>query len=588
MTLSHTSLTLICVALCGLAVACNEPDTPSNDADMTTTLADMPDDMDNSPELDAAPDLPGSIPDMDAAPDLRADAGEPDMPGIDMPDAAPDLGVEDMADMPSELPDLEPLRAAIEQDIANNNASAASVAIWHQGRIIWVGGFGQTDEGRVPDAQTQFMIGSDSKKLTSLAFLKQVERGMATQETTIGSQLPNLSFQYAPNYTGATAHDLMSNQGGLVDHTGEYSNSTNDEDLLSYVTGQLPGVTYELAPPGIFYNYSNPSFSMVGLMTQQIDGRFWADLMRDDLFVPMGMTRTVGRKSEVDDNRATGVGISSFMDQTTEPVSFVDTWENAFVRPAGLIWSTPTDQMKLARFLVEGDAQILRDDLRALISTPHTPTYPDLPGSYGYGLSLGDGVRIGAAYYDTPVWSHGGNTLTHTSTFYVLPEHQFAISILSNGLGDDFTGSIVAAVSTLVDLPEPGTPPEVVFDAQGIDALTGSYEDPFNVGRVILTREGDAMRINMPDLPASIPYETMLTPISTRVWVANIQNTEFVLQFFDGPGRTMYMANRAFVAKRTPSIIIGLSKPFIFSQERFDSTIQRERLVRPDRLLRPW
>ncbi len=585
----HLLIGLVCLILPGTACQDPEPVLPEPRPDLAT--ADMTSPDQREPEEMDVRDL--ANPQPDASMDMAVDAASDDLGVEDMlaDVGVGDLGQEpDLVDMQPPLPDLEPLRTAIEDDLARSNATAASVAIWLDGRIIWVGGFGQTDEGRVPDEQTQFMIGSDTKKLACLTYLKQVERGLATLDTTLGELYPTLSFPYAQNYTLASAHDFMSNQGGLSDHVGDFSDETTDEQLLSYVNGPMRNMVYELAPPGVFYNYSNPSFSMIGLMTESVTGKFWADAVQDDILTPLDMTRTVARKSLVDENRATGVGQVNFRNTTVQPVSFEQTWENAFVRPAGLIWSTPTDQMKLARFLNDGNAQVLRDDLRALLSTPHAPTFPDMPGDYGYGLTIGQGVRLGdAGYFDVPVWSHGGNTLTHTSTFYVLPEQRFAISILSNGLGDNFVPSVVTAMRTLVDLPEPSTAPDVVFDPDGIDALTGDYEDPYNLGRVKITRVGDALRIDMPDVTqAGVPYEADLVPISTRVWRANIQNTPMILQFFDGPGRTMYMANRAFVAKKELRIIIGLEKSFVFDQERFDAAIARERLPRPDRLLWPF
>lgn len=467
------------------------------------------------------------------------------------PDAGEDAGAAaDAAPDPDAGHDLDPrfdeLAAAIETDLEAANATSASVAVWLDGEVVWVGGFGTDaiDEGSL------FMIGSDTKKLTALSCLQLVESGALALDTTVADILPDLDMQRAPAFQDATLHDLISHQGGIVDGV-ENSRDTDDDALRAFVYGPFADGYYPLAPPGRIWNYSNPNFSVAGLLAETVDGRPWADLVEEDLFAPLGMTRTFARKSEVDANHVTGFGFDSDDDDEMGRVPLEDTWESAFVRPAGHVWSTPSDQMRLAAFLVDGDATVLRDDLRESVSTAQVPTYPDIPGAYGYGLFVGRGLSMYADWYDVPVWFHGGNTWTHTSTFYILPEQRFAISILSNGWGDDFTVSIVTAFQTLVDLPAPSEGPSPTFDPDALDDLVGSYFDDFNAGELVITRDGDALRLDAPDLDrAGIPYEHPMTHLSTRVWMVNIQGSDSDFAFIDGPDGETYMRNRAVVAIR--------------------------------------
>lgn len=544
---------------------------------------DMPDE--GVPDMtqmvgDAVADLPEEIqdigPDSAIAPDAMMDDGAPDasemVDMLDMDDMSPDLGPGDM-DMgrePVQLPDLTPLRDAIASDLMQSNATAASVAIWYEGEVIWLGGFGEMTDGagvkRAPDEETMFMIGSDTKKMSSILYLQHVAKmgSGATLQTRIEDVVPSFTLFRAPEFPTATAHALMSNQGGLVDYLGPLTTSTMDSVLEDYTLNTLSSLVYQLAPPGEFYNYSNPSFSALGLMTERLDGtRPWADIAEQDLFAPLEMTRSVARKSSVDPvNHARGIGITTLTQPMVEEIALEQTWEDAYIRPAGLVWSTPTDQMKLAKFLIEGDAAILPDDLRLLISSPQTPLYPDIPGDYGYGLVRNEGVNLGLSHYPNMViLSHGGNTLTHSSTFYILPQERFAISILSNGRGDNFAQSVVEAIRLFVELPQPGQAPEVPFDPDALDLLTGEYVDPNNVGKVFVTREGDTLFIDMPDVTrAGVPYERKLERVSTRVWMSTIQGQSLPLAFFDGSGFKIFMANRAFVATKSPGLVIGLEQ----------------------------
>jgi CubicO group peptidase (beta-lactamase class C family) len=434
-------------------------------------------------------------------------------------------------------PRFEPIEKAVEADLLTSPATAASVAVWLDGEIIWVGGFGHTDpagEGAAPGEATQFLIGSDTKKLTAFGVLQAIQAGRLTLDTTVAEVLPDLQMTRAPAFTSTTLRELLSHRGGIADG-GELTTTTTDAALADYAYGEFS--TYPaLAPPGAFYNYSNPNFSIAGL---------------------------VARKSEVDTGDfAPGFGSSVTGEGDFHPISLADTWETAFTRPAGLVWSTPSDQMRLAEFLVDGDPAILDPALMREISSEQVVMYPDLPGGYGFGLFTSAGLQLDTSYYDVEVWAHGGNTPSHTSAFYVLPGQRFAISILSNGNGDDFTRTVVAAIEAFVELPAPSTPPQRTFDATQLDGLTGTYVDPNTIGDIIVTRTGDALAITIPALDeAGVPYDHALQPISTHVWLARVDGELSDVSFITGANGEAYLRNRQIVAVRGAGVRATRGRP---------------------------
>lgn len=396
------------------------------------------------------------------------------------------------------------------------------------------------------------MIGSDTKKLTAISLLQRVAAGEASLETSIADVVPELDVSAAPDFPAATVHDLLTHQGGIVDYI-ERTSSDDPDALETFTVGEFADSAYALAPPGIFWNYSNPNFSLAGLLDQRLGGAPWPELLTDGVLSPLGMARTVATRAEVDADHAAGHGLDFSGSSEMQVVELDDIWESGWTRPAGLVWSNSLDQARLARFLVEADAAVLPADLHAALTGAQVPVYPDIPNTaYGYGVMVGQGLSLGATY-DVPVWSHGGNTLTHTSTFYVLPEQGFAISILSNGYGDDFTRSVAAAIDSLVTLPAPADVDGPEFDPDGVDALVGTYVDPNNVGRIVLTRDGDGLAVEAPRLDQyDVPYDDEMTPISTRVWRWGVQGQVVGLAFIDGPDGETYLRNRAFVATRAP------------------------------------
>lgn len=449
-------------------------------------------------------------------------------------------------------PRFDPLLEAAAADLATADATAASIAVWLDGEIIWVGGLGDRDPaviGEPPDEDTQFAIGSDTKKLTAISLLRQVAAGRTSLEATVGELLPELDMQVAPEFTAATVRQLLSHQGGLIDGA-EFTTATTDAALADFTYGELAATFPAHAPPGTFFNYSNPNFAIAGLIDQELDGRPWADIVEADVLAPLEMTRTVARRSEVDANHAEGFGHAPGADDPVHRIALADNWESAFVRPAGLVWSTPNDQLRLARFLVDGNPTVLDPALLQEITTPQVPMYPDLPIGYGFGLITAQGMTLSDGWHDVPVWWHGGNTRSYTSTFYVLPQQRFAISILSNGDEDDFTATVATAFSTLVDLPPPSTQPEVPFEPSELATLAGTYVDTIDGTEVTVTVVGDGLEISVPALDGQgIPYEHAMQPLSTHVWLAAIADQPFDFSFIDTPGG-MYMRNREAVLLR--------------------------------------
>ncbi len=464
---------------------------------------------------------------------------------------------------------VEALESALTRDLRNSYATGASVSVWMDDTFVSLGiGNRHPDDATMAvSTDTLFQIGSDTKKLTALAVLQRVEAGEISLDDPLSVALPELSFALDPSWSeDITVHDLLSHQGGLYDYT-PWDDAPSDEELASRAYGRFAENEYAMAPPGEFWNYCNPGFSLAGLVAEEAAGRMYGDLLEDDLFAPLDMTRSFARMSDVetDDDYATGYGviISSGADSfdgfggdasyALGTLEMADQVDNGFTRPAGLVWSTATDMMRLAKFLVDGDEEIISDALREQISTAQVPLYPTVPGqSYGYGLMILDGFNLGSDFYEVPLWTHGGNTLTMTSTLYILPEQRFGISILSNGYGDDFTNTVVAAIMELAELPAPGTAPE--YEAPGdLESYVGTYRDEYGLGEITLSYDGTDLLASVPLLEEyGYTVEPVLEPVIKDLFYLYVDGVPYDLTFIDGTDGSshQFMRNRLFVATR--------------------------------------
>jgi len=458
-------------------------------------------------------------------------------------------------------PRFDDFAAALEADLEDSTAYGVSAAVMEGGEITFARAFGSKDpDGEVPlTPATLMQIGSTTKQMTAVALLRNVEAGQVALDDTLEEVLPLMEFDLDATWDDqVTLHHLISHQGAFLDYI-PWGGPADDTELADWTYGVFDDEYFLMNPPGAFWNYSNPNFVFAGLVSEELDDRPWPDIMVEDVYQPLGMDRTFLRKSEVEDDGdyalSYGLGKDDLYTGIMGPVEMEMMPDPGWARPAGLAWTTPTQMMAWARFLVDGDPDVLSDELRAEISSEQVDTLY-LVGNmhYGYGLFVERGyLTLDGEWYEVPVWEHGGNTLSFSHFFYVLPAQEFAVAICASGYAVDFLRSVDAAVTTLVDLPEPSAPPEYTFDPAALDDHVGTYTDPWNVGDMIVTREGDTLLVSMPTLD---DYGYDVTPeleaVSSDIFVLYLDGDPFDLTFIpetDG-GPSTWVRNRSFVTTR--------------------------------------
>lgn len=489
--------------------------------------------------------------------------------GVDPTDSGTTTPVASVRD-----PKFDAVVAKLEAELDANYAEGVSIAVMEGGAYTWIEGFGitepSTDAPVAPD--TIFQIGSTTKQMTAANFLQALGPSL---DATVAELLPAFSLTSDPGWAeDATLRDLLSHQGGLVDSL-DWSASSDDDQLAAWHYEVYAPNLWANNPAGALWNYSNPNFTVAGLAveTHDPDGRYWPDIMEEDLFGPLGMTSTFARKGPVASSgrysQSWGVTPSNY--SALQFVSMDDIVDPASIRPAGLVWSTPSDMCRWGSFLLHGDPGVLADDLRAEITTAQTHTidyieFPGYPVGYGLGEFVWDEYPLSDGVYPLRVWTHGGNTLSFTSALVILPDQDVVISILSNGAGDDWhdtTEAILRAVVTPFPDPVPGA--GLVVDPTDLDSHVGHYLDPHNVGEVDITAGGEhGLQISMPLLDQyGYSVATDLVPLTTDLWYVIVDGVPYDLTFIRDAGDAgdPWVRDRAFVLGRADATSARLAPP---------------------------
>ena len=456
--------------------------------------------------------------------------------------------------------------ATAEAELAAAEATGAQIAVWYDGRVAYHWEIGTVGTSGEPIQQdTLFQIGSDTKKLTAIALLQQEDAGLLSRNDVLNSRVEGYEVAQDPSWSGAvTFHHLLSQQGECFDYIPW--DAAPDDDDLSARAALFAGKYWIYAPPGSYWSYSNPNFSFPALAIEEVTGRPFADVLQEDVLDALGLTNSFARLTDVAKygNMANGHGYNDSWEYgEVELEEFID---NAWTRPAGLVWSTATDMAKLGGFLLEGDAAVLSEEAREAIISPQVRLYPAFENAtYGYGTFHDDGFVLGEHgalhddgfpsgddFYDTVLVSHGGHTMSMTSHWFLLPSGGAAISILTNGYFDDFGATAIEIIERLDVLPAPTKVPPDYLPTTETDhtLLTGTYLDPA-LGEIEVWDDAGTLQIAIPGIGA---YGYM-TFYLEDLYLASVGSSLYDFKFVrDGFGTYRWIVNRSIQGTRVEEL----------------------------------
>jgi CubicO group peptidase (beta-lactamase class C family) len=317
---------------------------------------------------------------------------------------------------------------AIDQCVTESMATAgtpgAAVAVALDGALIVERGYGVTrrNGGRPVDADTFFRIGSITKQLTAAAVLQQVELGTVALDNPVTEYVPELELAGQWPADRITVRHLLTHSSAYPDQIFEPAGATGDDALGEWAAQQSEVALH--APPGNFFNYSNPNFNLAGLVVERASGLPYRRYMAEQVLAPAGMTRTTFDPAAViaDGNYSYGHFASP---GGLETVYAPDDYDNAVYAPAGYAFSTAGDLVRWALGLLDGGGPVLTPPSAELMQSPQIDLEL-IPGySYGYGVFI-------EPFGELTLRQHGGNIWGWGAYLVWEAEHRFAVAVLAN------------------------------------------------------------------------------------------------------------------------------------------------------------
>jgi proline iminopeptidase len=339
--------------------------------------------------------------------------------------------------------DREAATSALLKGLVADGEPGLAVLVRKNGRTVFERGYGVRDlRSRAPiDARTRFRLASVTKQMTAAAIMTLVRDDRLRYEDTLTQALPGF-----PAYgSGVTFRHLLTHTSGLPDYeqlmekaekekgtiwTPE--NQIRDDEVLALLEKETRG----LFTPGTSWAYSNSGYVVLGLAAARAAGKPFGNVLRERIFTPLGMTRTLAYEKGKNEVPARAYG------HTKEAAGFRETDQSSTSATLGDggVYSCLEDLAKWDAAL-RTNALLSKEEMAAALtpvrlsdgSQPLWPKgdqggdnlFPGQPVAYGFGWFLDP-------WQGRPRAWHHGETMGFRSIVERFPADGLSVVVLAN------------------------------------------------------------------------------------------------------------------------------------------------------------
>lgn len=334
--------------------------------------------------------------------------------------------------------DLTPERvAALRRFLVNAQTQldipGVVLGLVQHGKTVFAGGMGvrDMDKPEPVDADTRFLVASNTKAMTTLMLATLVDEGKFDWETPVAQLWPEFQLGDADTTRKVRVKHLLCACTGLPRQDYEWLLQYGGVAPIDVVRGLA-----ELQPTsefGALYQYSNQLAAAGGylgahvLYPERELGVAYDEAMRTRVFAPLGMDATTFDFAiALEGNHATPY--SQDVDGGLGKVDMRLNYSIDALRPAGGAWSNVHDLLRFVQF--ELDKGKLSDGTRyisekALLTRREPQVKLGADGAYGMGLFIDRTSDITSV-------QHGGSMIGYQTGMLWFPDHDIGIVVLTN------------------------------------------------------------------------------------------------------------------------------------------------------------
>ena len=330
-------------------------------------------------------------------------------------------------------------------------APGMSVAVVRGGQVVFAKGYGSADlENDVAmTPEHVFRIGSVTKPFTATMVMQLVNEGKLRLDQPVREVLPELPEGWA----AVTVRQLLDHTSGIKSCTGlpNFGELSRRPVTPAGIVATVQDEPFDFEP-GTGWAYNNTGYVILGMLVEKVDGRSFAESLRERVTRPLGMDQTFFvSEADIVSKRARGY---SLRDGATSHAEYLDMgWPFS----AGAMESTVLDLAKWDAALY-GDKLLPQDTLEAMWSRTRLPNGDERGYGLGWALAEANGARI---------VQHSGGIPGFLSVVRRAPEKRLTVIVLVNsdsvppeGLAEGLMGFIDPSLAPPVPVAEIDTDPE--------------------------------------------------------------------------------------------------------------------------------
>ncbi|MDJ0656490.1 MAG: serine hydrolase [Xanthomonadales bacterium] len=310
-----------------------------------------------------------------------------------------------------------------------------AVAVVRGDEVVLAEGYGHADieAGVKADADTLFYIASTTKSFTGTALNLLHHRGEIDLDASLADYAPGVTFKPEIRADEVKLRDLLTHSSGIdnspIGFRVAYSGEHSPKILWDLLQSSEPNTEY---PLGMF-QYTNVGYNILTRLAEERTGKPWQDMLRDEIFGPLGMHRTTAYVSKADRNGWSKARPYFGLMPSGPQRAYLEKQDNTMQSAGGLL-TTANDAARwmsanLSGGVLNGKRLLPEQPLgeaRARL-VPVVKRFEDLEAThYGLGWAIG-------SLHGREVAFHPGGFAGFYSNITIMPKENIGVAVFTNG-----------------------------------------------------------------------------------------------------------------------------------------------------------
>ena len=323
---------------------------------------------------------------------------------------------------------IQKYQSEIKKKMKSLKVEGVSIALIDEDSVVWAEGFGYADKENKIKAMpsTKYMLGSVTKLFTAFGVMQLQELNKLSINDPLRKHLPQFNIKtHFGDINDITIRSIMTHHGGIPSDIFTSIFSENPENFTTTV--DYINREYATSPPDFIRSYSNPGYTLLGHMIQEVAEELYTDYITNHIFNPVGMSQ------------------SGFLLSMDYPEGFSKAYNGKGKLdkeypsrdvPAASIFTNANDMAMFAvSLLSDKNGIVSKETLKAMLEQQNKNIKLDLDDKNGLCWFLRDS-KAGL------IAMHSGATKNHKAMFAIAPESKLGIVILSNTESGGGIGSL--------------------------------------------------------------------------------------------------------------------------------------------------